>query len=391
MILFLDALKSYNRHNKLKTMKLILTLFILFITTTQTLSFETKARQAILMDFETGEILYKKNEKERVFPSSMTKIMTAYLIFEKLNNNELNLSNKIKISENAWKQIGSRTFLNIGSNVPIEELLMGLIVQSGNDCAYALAEGISGNIENFVKSMNSKAKKLGLKNTNYTNPIGFSEEGHYMSVEDTAILSKNLILSFPKYYTRYFSMPEYKYNNISQANRNSLLKDYPGIDGIKTGHTEAGGYALASSIFKDNRRLIAIVNGTESEKERCDESIKLFDYGFNNLKRYTMYEKNEIITKSPILFGKQKNINVIVREDILATSNDKKNISVQIKLNEKIKAPIKENDNVGSLVIKTNTDERHFDLYSADSVREVNIFKKAWLKIYYFFLDLLER
>lgn len=371
-------------------MKIFINLLILFLFfgVKNSYSFESKANQAILLDYETGEILYSKNPDERVFPSSMTKIMTAYLIFEDLENGKLKLTDKIEITSDAWKQVGSRMFLNIGSKVSIDNLLKGLIVQSGNDSAYALAEGSSGSVDDFVEKMNKKAKELGLKNTNFTNPIGFSENGHYMSVKDTAILSKKLIEKFPNYYIKYFPMKEFKYNNILQKNRNQLLGKYDGVDGIKTGHTEAGGYSLTASAFKKDRRLISVVNGASSELERNEESKRLLNYGFLALTKYKIYEKDEIIEKVPVLYGKEKYVNAISKITIYATAKNREDISTKINLKENIKAPIAKDEKIGEIIIKTESDERVFDLYAENNVEEVNIFKKILLKIYYFFKNI---
>ena len=190
--------------------KIILSCLLYIFIINLSYSLELNSKQAILIDYETGEILYKLNEKEKVYPSSLTKIMTAYLIFEDLENGTLQLPYKFQVSKEAWQQEGSRMFLNIGSRVSIDDMLKGLIVQSGNDAAYALAEASAPNVNRFVERMNKKAKELNLENTNYTNPIGFSEEGHYMSVEDTALLSRKLIEKYPQYYHKYFPMKEYQ-------------------------------------------------------------------------------------------------------------------------------------------------------------------------------------
>ena len=372
-------------------MKLIVNIIvIIFLGIQNSYSFETKAKQAVLMDYETGEILYSKNADDRAFPSSMTKIMTAYLIFEDIDSGRLKITDKIEITSDAWKQIGSRMFLDIGSKVSIDELLKGLLVQSGNDSAYALAEGSAGSVEEFVKKMNNKAKKLELNNTNFTNPIGFSEEGHYMSVKDTAMLSQKLIENFPHYYLKYFSIPEFKYNNILQQNRNQLLGKYEGVDGIKTGHTDAGGYSLASSAFKNNRRLISVVNGTNSELERIEESKKLLDYGFLTLTKYKLYEKNEPIDKVSVLYGKQKFVDAISTKTIYATAENKKGILVRIELEQDLKAPILKGQKIGKMLVKTEYDKNIYNLYADNTVEEVNIFKKILLKVYYFFRNLLD-
>lgn len=353
-------------------------------------SFESAANQAVLMDYETGEILYAKNADARVFPSSMTKIMTAYLIFEDLQSGKLKLTDKINITDGAWRQVGSRMFLNLGSKVSVNELLKGLIVQSGNDAAYVLAEGSMGTVNDFVARMNNKATELNLQNTNFTNPIGYSEDGHYMSVRDTAMLSRKLIECFPQYYKKYFSIVELKYNNILQQNRNALLKSYDGVDGIKTGHTEAGGYSLAASAYRDGRRLISVINGSLSEQSRSDESKKLLDYGFRTLNRYTLYKNGEIIGEIPVRYGREKFAKLVSNIDLLATAKNKEQIEVVIDMPKYLKAPIVKDQKVGTITLKTVADERTYLLYSEFEIKEVNVFEKIFLAIYYFIKDILD-
>ena len=287
--------------------------FLLFFVFSRAVySFELNSKNAVLMDAETGEVLFDKNADERSMPSSMTKIMTSYLVFEALENGKISLTDSFFVSPRAWKQEGSRTFLMVNTKVPVEDLVKGLVIQSGNDAAITLAEGMAGSVEAFVDLMNIKASELKLKNTNFTNPIGFNEGDHYMSVKDIAILSENLIKNFPQYYT-YFSTPSFTYNNITQPNRNLLLKIYQGADGIKTGHTEDAGYGLASSAIRDNRRLIAVVNGASSDLERAEECKVLLDYGFLTLTRQELYPSYKPISTLKVKYGKPNTVDVIAK------------------------------------------------------------------------------
>ena len=362
--------------------KLFFIYFLCLLFVNQAYALDLNSKQAILIDYNTGEILFKLNEKDRVFPSSMTKIMTAYLIFEDIEKDNLQLPYKFQVSKEAWQQEGSRMFLDIGSRVSIDDMLKGLIVQSGNDAAYALAEASAPNVSRFVERMNKKAKDLNLQNTNYTNPIGFSEDGHYMSVEDTALLSKKLIEKYYKFYQKYFSMTEYKYNNILQQNRNTLLKTYPGVDGIKTGHTEAGGYGMATSAVKNKKRLIAVVNGASSEKEREEDTKKLLDYGFYTLKKYKVFIRGEIVDNIPVLYGKEITVKARVNENIYATAPSSKQISYEIKLDNELQAPIYENQKLGTITVKTPASEKTYNIYANENVKGINIFEKMLLKIY---------
>jgi D-alanyl-D-alanine carboxypeptidase (penicillin-binding protein 5/6) len=261
---------------------------------------------AVLIDHETGDVLFDKNSNERTNPSSMTKIMTSYLIFEKLENNEIALEDKIKVSKLAWIQEGSRMFLELGSSVDVDNLLKGMIVQSGNDAVVTLVEGMP--TFDFVLEMNNKARQMNLSNTRFTNPIGFTDDDHYMSVFDIASLSKKLIEDFPQYYEKYFSIRDFKWNKIKQQNRNGLLFRYVGTDGLKTGHTNLGGYGLAVSSVVDGRRLIAVVNGANSVNEREFDAIKLLDYGYKYKKKFTLFEKDSAIRNVSFFYGKKMDV-----------------------------------------------------------------------------------
>lgn len=362
---------------------------ILFLLITNVFAFETTAKQAVLMDYNTGEILFEKNADEKSFPSSMTKIMQAYLIFEKLSDGRLKLEDTFTISNEAWKQEGSRMFLDIGSQVSIDELLKGLLIVSGNDAAIALAEGSSGSVEEFVNQMNKKAREFNLKNTHFTNPIGFNDENHFMSVKDLAIVSRYLIRDFPNYYQQYFPVREYTYNSITQPNRNQLLGEFDGLDGIKTGHTDAGGYGITLSAEQNGRRLIAVLNGMESEAERKDEGRKILTYGFNGLARYKLYSEDEVIQEVPVLYGKSKMAKITVNNDIFGTAENRDNISTEINIDKKIKAPLSANQKVGTLTIKSfNNNIIQYDLVNKDEIKRTNIFMRFLLSIFYFFSNL---
>jgi serine-type D-Ala-D-Ala carboxypeptidase (penicillin-binding protein 5/6) len=352
------------------------------------LAFETNAKQAVLIDFDTNEVLFEKNADEKSCPSSMTKIMTAYLIFEKLSEGRLSLQDKFQISDNAWKQEGSRMFLNIGSQISVDELLKGLIIVSGNDAAIAIAEGSCGSVDEFVMQMNKKAEKLNLKSTHYTNSTGLSDKNNFMSVRDIAILSQNLIRDFSDYYKKYFSETEYKYNGILQPNRNQILGKFKHVDGIKTGHTDAGGYGIALSCKQNDRRLIAVINGLSSELERTEEGKKILSYGFNGVARYKLYNKDDIIKTIPVLYSKSKTADIIVDQDIFATAENRDNIDIEIILSDKIKAPLSINQKVGTIIVKSLNNTIQYDLLNRSQIEQFNIFKRIFLKIYYFIVNL---
>ncbi|MBN8828150.1 MAG: D-alanyl-D-alanine carboxypeptidase [Sphingobacteriia bacterium] len=349
------------------------------ITLNTALSFETKAPYAILMDYETGSILFDKNANEKIAPSSMSKLMTIYIVFEKLKKGDLQLSDKFTVSANAWSKQGSKMFIQVGSQVSVEDLLKGIIIQSGNDACIALAESIAGSEAEFANLMNIKAKELGLTNSNFVNSTGWPDEGHLMSMFDLAILSKRLITDFPDYY-HYFAEKEFTYNNIKQQNRNVLLNRNLGVDGLKTGHTETGGYGIAISSQQKNRRMIAVVNGLNSQTERADEVEKLLNYGFINFANLKLYEKNQVVGNVPIWLGNKKEVPVYIRENVwfsvLKHEIDK--VKVLIKHDEKVPSPIAIDQKIAELhVIFPNGKIEKFDLLSKEEVKELSWFSRV--------------
>jgi D-alanyl-D-alanine carboxypeptidase (penicillin-binding protein 5/6) len=351
-------------------------IFIVFLLLSlNAFAIEIKSKYAVLMDYNTGDVLYNKNASAKVSPSSMTKIMTSYIIFESLDSGVISLNDKLKVSILAWKQEGSRMFLNPNSSVSIDDLLKGLIVQSGNDAAMTLAEGVEYNLETFVLKMNNTAKILNLKNTNFTNPIGFHDENHYMSVFDTALLSKNLIKKFESYYKKYFAINSYIYNKIWQPNRNKLLKIYEGCDGIKTGHTNEGGFSMSVSAVKNDRRLIAVINGADSEKMRENDSKELLDYGFS-LSKVRIFNKGDIIETKQILYGEPKEINIVTETDIFAWLTKDEKIKQDVIIYRDMVAPLEKNEIVGEIIINSKS----YNLVVADNVEKIGWFRRMFSK-----------
>jgi D-alanyl-D-alanine carboxypeptidase (penicillin-binding protein 5/6) len=257
------------------------------------------ANAYLLLDFYSGKVLMEKNADERLEPASLTKLMTAYLVFQQLQSGKIKLTDTTNISEKAWRMSGSRMYLEVGSAVSVELLLQGMIIQSGNDASVALAEFIGGTEEAFATLMNKQAQRLGLKNTHYTNSTGLPDEQHYTNARDTARIARALILEFPNYY-RWYSKREFTYNNITQANRNRLLRHQSSlkgmkVDGMKTGYTDAAGYCLVASALLGDMRLISVVMGTKNEKARTQMSEKMLDYGFRFFQTYPLYQANQPI------------------------------------------------------------------------------------------------
>ncbi|MDH5179717.1 MAG: D-alanyl-D-alanine carboxypeptidase [Gammaproteobacteria bacterium] len=313
-----------------------------------------KAKSWLLMDYNSGRFLAEKDIDKRVEPASLTKIMTAYVVFYELKNGSIKLEDKVKISEKAWRMKGSRMFVEVNSLVTVEKLLMGLIVQSGNDATIALAEHTAGNEEAFVSLMNKHAANLGLVNTNFVNSTGWPDKNHYTTVRDLALLAKALIRDFQAYYP-WFSVKEYTYNiKKAQRNRNLLLWQDERVDGIKTGHTDAAGYCLVASARINGMRLISIVMGASSEHNRAKESRKLLSYGFRFFETFAFHPEDKPVTEVRLWKGESDLLPLGLNETLFVTTprgmRDK--VRTQLDLPEKITAPVVQGKHYGTLNIK---------------------------------------
>jgi len=238
------------------------------------------AKSWLLLEMGSGQVLTAEKPDERLEPASLTKLMTAYLTFAALQKKTITLEQSLPVSQKAWKTGGSKMFVRVDTQVPVDDLIKGMIVQSGNDACVTLAEGIAGSEENFAQMMNREAQRLGMKSSSFTNSTGLPDPNLYTTAHDLSLLAGALIRDFPEYYKKYYSMKEFRYNNITQPNRNRLLYIDPSVDGVKTGHTEAAGYCLISSAIRDKRRLLSVVLGTKSDSARASESLKLLNWGF---------------------------------------------------------------------------------------------------------------
>jgi D-alanyl-D-alanine carboxypeptidase (penicillin-binding protein 5/6) len=331
---------------------------------------EVEAESAILVDYDTDEILYQKNVNEIAAPSSMTKIMTAYVIFEMLENGEININDKFKVSVKAWKQDGTRMFLEPEWKINVDELLKGLLIVSGNDAAVVLAEGSMGTVENFVVRMNKTAKELGMNDTNFTNPNGLHEKTHYMSVYDLTILSKSLIRKYNKYYEKYFSQKSYGFNGKSQRNRNWLLSEYEGTDGIKTGFTDQGKYSIAASAEKDGKRFIVVLNGVKSDRERTEQCKTLFDYAFSQYQYIELFKAGEVVGDVNLFFGISTRVTTYTKDNIYYATKKTRigNVKVQFVYDKYIFAPIKQDDKIAKIRVIDGNDAIEYDLYAKEGV-----------------------
>ena len=355
--------------------------------------FDIEAKTAILQDYLSGEILYEKDPDLSIYPASMTKIMTSIIAFELIKRGDLNLDDKFIISENAWRlsQSGySSMFIMVGDEVSVENLLRGIIVASGNDACVALAEGIAGSEEEFAVMMTSKAKEIGMENTNFSNSSGINDPDNYSTVRDIMIMSKYLIKNYPDFYEMYketeFTWDRTGGDPITQGNRNPLLYKNFGADGIKTGYLAVEKYSLASSIMRNERRLIAVGSGFKSKNSRSKQSKKLLTYGLTNFDTIQLFKKNESITSVDVWLGKKKEIKTYINKDVFKTIQKarKKYLSAIIKYEGPIEAPINKNDIVGTLKIyyKDNLIEEH-NLLAYESVKKQNILSRLITSINY--------
>ena len=347
---------------------------------------DIKARTAILQDFLSGEILYEKDPDKSIYPASMTKIMTAIVAFDLLKNGDLSLDDKFIVSENAWRLSSagySSMFIMVGDNVSVENLLKGIIVASGNDACIALAEGIAGTEEEFAIMMTAKAKEIGMDNTNFANSSGINHTENVSTVRDIMIMSNYLIKNFPKEY-EYFSEKKFTWDRtggdpITQGNRNPLLYKNFGVDGIKTGYLAVERYSLASSVYRNGRRLIAVGSGFETKGSRSRESAKLLTWGLTNFDLIEIAKSDRPIEKAEVWLGKKKFVNTYVKKDIYKTipKARKKLLKVSIYYEGPIQAPIKKDDILGKLRISYKNELiDEYDLLAFENIKKVNVFSR---------------
>ena len=371
---------------------LFLTVFSCTLFSSAAHAIETKAKNAVLMDFETGTFFFQKNADEKMPPASMSKLMTAYMIFERLKNGSLTMDDEFVVSENAWRKGGAKTgsstmFLKIGDKVKLSDLLRGIIVQSGNDACITAAENIAGSEKEFVELANQKAVELGLSNSHLANSTGWPHPDHYMSPKDLALLSGRLIQEFPEYYSIY-SEKEFTYNGIKQENRNPLLFLMPNAaDGIKTGHTSSSGYGLVGSAKKGDRRIIMVINGLKTMKERSEEAQKLILWGFRNFDNYTILKKDVKVVNVPVWLGRSKTIAAVPDKDVILTvpKGKQKEIVAKVTYEKPISAPVQKGQKVGSLVLHVPEQENiNIDLFAAEDVKRLGYFGRLKELVKYF-------
>ena len=349
-------------------------------------AFESQAKQAILMDAKSGLILYEKDVNTAIPPASMSKLMTQLLVFDALKKGDLKLDQTLPISENAWRKGGavaggSTMYAVLHSNISVDDLLHGAIIQSANDACIALAEGLAGTEQAFTQRMADKAKTLGLEHSSFGNSTGLPDPLQRMSVKDLANLARHIINTYPDYF-KIYSVPEFTWNKISQQNRNPLLKDYPGADGMKTGYTKEAGYGMVGTATRDGRRLIMVVAGLTSINDRKVEAQRLLDWGFNQFKSFSLYEAGDVVSRARVWGGESHWVNLITADPIKVALSpaEQDRADVKMSYNGPLQAPVKAGDKVGTLRILVDGKViSEADLQTAADVAPVDsIWVKAW-------------
>jgi D-alanyl-D-alanine carboxypeptidase (penicillin-binding protein 5/6) len=312
-----------------------------------------KADSYFLIDFDSGIVLAEKNPDKRVEPASITKLMTVYLVDKAIADGDITADELVTISEKAWRMKGSKMFVEVGKKIPVEELIKGLVIQSGNDASVALAEHIAGSESAFAGYMNHQAELLGMVNTSFKNATGWPTEGHYSTARDIAILTRAAIRDFPDTY-RIYKEREYTYNEIRQYNRNRLLWRDDTVDGVKTGHTEAAGYCLVASALRDDMRLVSVVLGADSDKARSQDSLALLNYGFRFFETHRLYQANQVLKTARVWYGDQDQVAMGVGSDIFITipRGRYKALQATMEIDEQISAPINFGQELGMVTVE---------------------------------------
>ncbi len=313
---------------------------------------ETAAKQAILIDNVTGAVLFEKDADALMEPSSMSKIMTVYMVFERLADGSLKLEDTLPVSEKAWRKGGSKMFVKVGDRVTVEDLLRGIIIQSGNDATIVIAEGLAGDEQTFSAEMTERAHELGMVSSTFTNASGWPEEGHRVTARDLALLTKLTIENFPQFYG-YYAELEFTYNKIRQGNRNPLLYKNMGADGLKTGHTKAAGYGLTGSAIRDGRRLILVLNGLGSSGKRSREAERLIEYGFREYANYALFAAGETVGAADVWLGDAATVPLVIEQPLVTTLTRKARRKMQVKLvyDGPIAAPIEKGAQIATLTV----------------------------------------
>ena len=363
-------------------------IFLLFAFNCQTLlSFDTSAKNVLLMDFDTNQVLFSKNSDKKIYPASMSKLMTLYILFDSLDKGIVSLEDTFSVSRNAYQKEGSTIYAELETEISVENLIKGIVVSSGNDACVIVAEALSGSEESFAQQMNYYALEMGLNDSNFKNSSGLHDVDHYTTAEDLVRLAKFIIADFPEYYS-FFADRSFTWNNITQYNRNNILKSDLGVDGLKTGYTSESGFGIIISSKKNDRRLIGLVTGLDNVDERTTEITRLINYGYRGFKGYSIFKDNQIIDYATVWKGKKDNLPLIVVNnlDLLLDIPGRRGIRVEYKYSEPLYAPITKGDIVGSMeIVIPGRKNIEINLLAGENINKVNFFS-GFIKSFDYFL-----
>lgn len=349
------------------------------------LAYETKAKQALMIDFDTGAVLFEKNADEVMYPASMTKIMTSYLLFDEIRQGRLKLDDQLPVSERAWRMAGSKMFVGIGNRVPVEALIRGIVVQSGNDSSVVVAEAISGSEEAFAEKMTARAREMGLTITTFRNSTGWPDPEHVTTSRELAELSRRVIADDADFY-HYYAEKEFVWHNIRQGNRNPLVYKDMGCDGLKTGHTEESGYGLVASCKRGDRRLILVLNGMSSMQERATESEKLIEWGFREFGNYALFARGAEVETAEVWLGRAPSVGLALDKDLIVTlpRRARQQLKVTVRYDGPVPAPIAAGQPIARLVL-TAPDMAPIErpLYAASAVEGLDFFGRIETAVSY--------
>ena len=342
----------------------------------------TPAKQAYITDFESGKVLFAKNAEVPMKPASMAKIMTVFIVFQRLADGSLQLNDKFLVSEKAWRKGGSKTFVEVGSRVSVNDLLHGVIVQSGNDAAIVLAEGIAGTEDAFAEEMNFWAEQLGMTQTNFQNSTGWPDPDLQTSAKDLNILSTEMIKRFPadRYPKLYpiFVKPEFTYNKIKQPNRNPLIYGTVGADGLKTGHTEESGYGLVGSAMRNDQRVVMVLNGMDSAKQRSTESRRLMDLIFREYQSFEFFKQGQPVEQANVWLGTAPRVDMVLDAPLkmLLSRKERQALKISLQWLDPVPAPIRAGDQIGTLTISLPDEVKRLPLHAAKDVSTLGLFNR---------------
>jgi serine-type D-Ala-D-Ala carboxypeptidase (penicillin-binding protein 5/6) len=334
---------------------------------------DTPAKHVLIVEADTNTVLFDKNAEERMPPASMSKIMTAYVVFDMLKSGRITLGDELPVSEKAWKLGGSKMFVGIGARIKIDDLLKGVLVQSGNDACVVLAEGLAGSEQDFVELMNQKAQQIGLKDSHFANVTGLPDPEEWMTAQDLVTLAMRTMHDFPEYY-HYFSEKAFDFNNIDQGNRNPLLYKVAGADGLKTGHTDESGYSLIGSVLRGDRRVIAVVAGLATMKDRASEGERLVEWAFSQFNDYKLFAAGDKVDDAEVWMGNEPKVGMALQDDLTVTlpRHSRRDMKVTVVYDKPVPAPVKHGDEIGKIVVTApDTSPIERPLYAMADVRPI--------------------